>query len=97
MLFWYKSGIADNLLKYPDVVSLMKHMAQEYQITSCIVDAEIVAVDPTSGNLQSFQELSNRARKDVKLSEVKVSVCVYAFDLMLLEGDVSVWFPETSL
>ena len=63
-------------------------MVQENSIRSCIIDAEIVAVDPITGNLKSFQELSNRARKDVKLNEIKVSVCVYAFDLMLLDGKV---------
>ena len=52
------------------------------------MDAEIVAMD-ANGNILPFQELSNRARKDVKLSEVKVLVGVYAFDLMYLDGDVS--------
>lgn len=74
--------------QYPDVVSLVQHMLQRYSITSCIIDAEIVAVDPSNGSLKSFQELSNRARKDVKIADIKVSVCVYAFDLMLLDGEV---------
>ena len=54
-----------------------------------ILDAEIVAIDPTDGSLRSFQELSNRARRDVKLNEVKVSVSVFAFDLMYLDGEAS--------
>jgi hypothetical protein len=52
------------------------------------MDAEIVAID-ANGNILPFQELSNRARKDVKLSEIKVLVAVYAFDLMYLDGEVS--------
>lgn len=52
------------------------------------MDAEVVAIDPTTGALKTFQELSNRARKDVKLDEVKVSVCIFAFDLMCLDGQV---------
>ena len=52
------------------------------------MDAEVVAIDPSTGALKTFQELSNRARKDVKLEEVKVSVCVYAFDIMFLDGQV---------
>lgn len=49
---------------------------------SFILDSEIVAIDPTTGDLKSFQDLSSRSRKDVKLAEIKVSVCVFAFDLL---------------
>ena len=59
------------------------------QVDSFILDAEIVAIDPADGGLRSFQELSNRARRDVKLDDVKVSVSVFAFDLMNLNSDVS--------
>lgn len=60
---------------------------------SFIIDAEVVAIDPATGALKTFQELSNRARKDVKLDDVKVSVCVFAFDLMYLDGQVSRTHP----
>jgi DNA ligase-1 len=63
-------------------------------ISSFIVDAEIVAINASGGSLKSFQELSNRARKDVKLHEIKVPVCVYAFDLMYLNGQVSALQPH---
>ena len=46
-------------------------------------------MDSFTGGLKSFQELSNRARKDVELHDVYVSVCVFAFDLMYLNGEVS--------
>jgi len=73
--------------KYPDVVLLVHHfLATSQEMTSFIVDAEIVAIDNSGNTLKSFQELSNRHRKDVKLHEIKVSVCVYAFDLMYLNG-----------
>lgn len=81
----------DGRLKYPDVVSLVDDMFANYtQVDSFILDAEIVAIDPTDGSLRSFQELSNRARRDVKLDEVKISVAVFAFDLMYLNNDVSI-------
>lgn len=57
-------------------------------LSSFIMDAEIVAIDPISGELKSFQDLSNRARKDVNIKDIRVAVCIYAFDLMLLNGDV---------
>ncbi|KAH7340959.1 hypothetical protein B0J17DRAFT_766873 [Rhizoctonia solani] len=75
---------------YPDIV----HMAQtligqsEGTLDSFILDAEVVAVDPHTGAIRTFQELSNRPRKGVSLKNVKVIVCVYAFDLMYLNGEV---------
>jgi len=53
------------------------------------MDTEIVAIDSANGEIKTFQELSNRARKDVKLDEVLVPVCVFAFDIMYLDGEVS--------
>ncbi|OBZ68078.1 DNA ligase 3 [Grifola frondosa] len=58
------------------------------QTHSFIIDAEIVAIDSATGAVKSFQELSNRARKDVKLDDVKISVCVFAFDIMFLDGQI---------
>jgi hypothetical protein len=63
-------------------------------ISSFIVDAEIVAINSSGNTLKSFQELSNRARRGVKLDEIKVPVCVYAFDLMYLNGQVSALQPN---
>jgi DNA ligase-1 len=62
------------------------------QTISFILDAEIVAVDPIDGSLKSFQELSNRARKDVQLQSIQVAVGVFAFDLMYLDGEVRSWW-----
>jgi DNA ligase-1 len=58
-------------------------------LESFIVDAEAVAIDPLTGELRSFQELAGRARKDVKVTEVKVAVCLFLFDMMKLNGKVS--------
>ncbi|KAI0266814.1 DNA ligase [Gloeopeniophorella convolvens] len=83
----FSRHLEDMTEKYPDVVYLADHFLASAQGTSSfVVDAEIVAIDPNDGSLKSFQELSNRPRKDVKLHEIKVSVCVYAFDLMFLNG-----------
>jgi DNA ligase-1 len=58
-------------------------------VTSFVMDAEVVAVDKDTGAYRTFQELSNRAKKDVKLADVKVVVGVFAFDLMLLNDTVN--------
>jgi DNA ligase-1 len=64
-------------------------MLKDFKISSFIMDAEIVAIDSSSGAVKTFQELSNRARKDVRIEDVNISVCVFAFDLMLLNEEVS--------
>lgn len=63
--------------------------ARASNLKSFIIDSEIVAIDPEDGGLRSFQELSNRAKKEVGIRDIKVTVCVFAFDLMYLDGEVS--------
>jgi DNA ligase 1 len=48
-----------------------------------------VAIDPATGALKTFQELSYRSRKDVEMGDIKVRVGIYAFDLMYLNGEVN--------
>jgi DNA ligase-1 len=35
-----------------------------------------------------FQELSRRKRKDVKVEDIVVRVCLFGFDLLYLNGEV---------
>ncbi|KAG2146048.1 ATP-dependent DNA ligase [Suillus bovinus] len=85
----FSRHLEDMTTKYPDIVHLVKCIFQEQpQLQSFIIDSEIVAVDSSDGGLKSFQELSNRARKGVEMNDIKISVCVYAFDLMYLDGEV---------
>jgi len=55
-----------------------------------VLDTEAVAIDRTTGKLMPFQELSKRKRKDVKIEDIQVRVCLFAFDLLYLNGEVSV-------
>lgn len=57
-------------------------------VTSVIMDTEIVALDKDNGNFRTFQELSNRGKKDVKMEDIKVVVGVFAFDLMAINDVV---------
>jgi len=59
---------------------------------SFVLDAEAVAIDRTTGKLMPFQELSRRKRKDVKVEDIQVQVCLFAFDLLYLNGEVSIFF-----
>ncbi|KAK2003998.1 DNA ligase I [Colletotrichum falcatum] len=71
--------------KYPDLVALMPKIRGE-GVDSFIMEGEVVAVDSETGELKNFQILSNRARKDVAIGSVQVNVCMFAFDLMFLNG-----------
>lgn len=55
---------------------------------SFVLDAEAVAIDRVTGKLMPFQELSKRKRKDVKVEDIQVRVCLFAFDLLYLNGEV---------
>jgi DNA ligase-1 len=72
--------------KYPDLVALIPKIRGE-GISSFIMEGEVVAVDRETGDLKPFQILANRARKDVVIAEVKVDVCLFAFDLMYLNNE----------
>lgn len=71
--------------KYPDLVELVPKIRGE-GVSSFIMEGEVVAVDRQNGELKNFQTLTNRARKDVAIGEITINVCLFAFDLMYLNG-----------
>ncbi|KAI0516946.1 hypothetical protein F5B22DRAFT_605629 [Xylaria bambusicola] len=71
--------------KYPDLVALVPKIRGE-GVGSFIMEGEVVAVDQTTGELKNFQTLTNRARKDVAIGSITIDVCLFAFDLMYLNG-----------
>ncbi|CAJ2509438.1 Uu.00g144640.m01.CDS01 [Anthostomella pinea] len=71
--------------KYPDLVELVPKIRGE-GVSSFIMEGEVVAVDRQTGELKNFQTLTNRARKDVAIGSITIDVCLFAFDLMYLNG-----------
>ncbi|KAK3313196.1 hypothetical protein B0H66DRAFT_387664 [Apodospora peruviana] len=71
--------------KYPDLVALVPKIRGE-GVDSFIMEGEVVAVDHATGELKNFQTLTNRARKDVAIGSITIDVCLFAFDLMYLNG-----------
>ncbi|KAK5625138.1 hypothetical protein RRF57_000854 [Xylaria bambusicola] len=71
--------------KYPDLVALVPKIRGE-GVGSFIMEGEVVAVDQATGELKNFQTLTNRARKDVAIGSITIDVCLFAFDLMYLNG-----------
>lgn len=71
--------------KFPDVAaSMIKYKKPD--VKSFVLDCEIVAYDREADRILPFQVLSTRARKGVTVDNIKVQVCVFAFDLLYLDG-----------
>ncbi|KAL2328547.1 hypothetical protein Fmac_021974 [Flemingia macrophylla] len=74
-----------NTEKYPDVVAAISRL-KKTNVSSFVLDCEIVAYDRAKQKIESFQKLSTRPRKKVDIKDIKVNVCVFAFDLLYLNG-----------
>ncbi|KAF0382843.1 ATP-dependent DNA ligase [Gigaspora margarita] len=82
----YSRNLEDSSMKFPDVLEILSSIVKP-GTKNFVLDCEIVAWDPEKNCLLPFQILSTRKRKDVKESDIKVSVCLYAFDLLYLNGE----------
>jgi DNA ligase-1 len=67
------------------VIGAIKEAAAQ-TVDSCIIDSEAVGWDPEAKRLLPFQMLSLRARKGVALADIKIRVCIFAFDVLFLNG-----------
>lgn len=78
--------------KYPDILEKLPSWVKD-GTQSFVMDCEAVAWDVTEKKVLPFQQLMTRKRKDVKVEDIKVKVCVYAFDLLFLNGEALVNKP----
>jgi DNA ligase-1 len=84
----------DRTAAFPDVTAAVAAAlgAGAGAARSLILDAELVAVERGGGvgggetRLRPFQDLAGRARGAVALADVAVDTCVFAFDLLALDG-----------
>ncbi|KAM4016461.1 DNA ligase 1 isoform 2-T3 [Anomaloglossus baeobatrachus] len=88
----YSRNQENNTTKYPDIIGRIPQVMKN-TVKSCIFDSEAVAWDPQKKQIQPFQVLTTRKRKDVDASDIKVQVCVYAFDMLYLNGQSLVREP----
>lgn len=70
----FSRNCEDHTSAFPDVVAAVRGAAAAQRVTSVVLDAELVAVDPSTGRLRAFQELATRKRGSVAESEVLVQV-----------------------
>ena len=75
----------NNTSKYPDIISRMD-ICLENETKSFILDCEVVAWDLEQKKILPFQILTTRKRKDADKDQIKVKVCLFAFDLLYLNG-----------
>jgi len=73
--------------KYPDLVELASNIRGD-GVKSFIMEGEVVAMDTETGLVKNFQTLAGRERKNVDVGRISVNVCLFAFDLMYLNGQV---------
>ncbi|XP_057866255.1 DNA ligase 1 isoform X2 [Cryptomeria japonica] len=81
----YSRNAERNTGKFPDVVNFIA-ACKKPSVTSFVLDCEVVAFDREKHKILPFQVLSTRARKGVIISDIKVQVCIFAFDMLSLNG-----------
>jgi len=75
--------------KYPDILEKLNTWVKS-DTKSFVLDCESVGWDVVEKKVLPFQQLMTRKKKDVKVEDVKVKVCVFAFDLLFLNGEAVV-------
>ena len=75
--------------KYPDILVKLDTWIKN-DTKSFVLDCETVAWDIVEKKVLPFQQLMTRKKKDVKAEDIKVKVCVFAFDLLFLNGEALV-------
>lgn len=82
----YSRNSEDMSQRYPDLVSVIKDFLNVNDMSesasSMILDCEAVAWDRENKKILPFQVLSTRKRKDVNENDIKVHICLFAFDML---------------
>ncbi len=71
--------------QFPDVVKVIK---AQIQAKACILDAEIIGIDPKTRQWMPFQNISQRIKRKYDIEETirKIPVMVNVFDILYADG-----------
>ena len=72
--------------KFPEAAVYVKEACKDTNVTSFVLDTEVVAWNRETKQFVPFQILSTRKRTEESAESAKVTVIVQAFDLMYLNG-----------
>jgi DNA ligase-1 len=86
-VFIYSRNSENLTPKYPEVLERINNAAKE-GVESYVLDCECVAWDREKKTIRPFQALSTRKRKDVNIADIEIQVCLFAFDILYLNGEV---------
>jgi DNA ligase-1 len=84
--FWLYSRRLENIThQFPDLIEFLKEAISQEEF---IIELECVVIDPTSGQIQPFQELMNRRVKYVSRFHIlRYPVAGFIFDILYLNGE----------
>ena len=89
----YSRRLEDLTINFPDIA---KSLQQHFNGEEAIIEGECVAVDPDTEFMQPFQMVTHRRRKHDMNSAVKeISVRIFMFDLLYLNGTDMTLSPYT--
>jgi len=70
---------------YPDLIDNLKGVIK---VNEAIIEGEIVAINPLTGEMLPFQELMHRRRKyEVEKAAEEYPTVVYLFDVIYVDGE----------
>ncbi|XP_050367717.1 DNA ligase 1-like [Argentina anserina] len=81
----YSRNAERNTGKFPDVAVAVSRLKKS-SVKSFVLDCELVAYDRQNNKILPFQVLSTRARKNVSMGDIKIEVCIFAFDMLFHNG-----------
>ena len=90
----FSRNLEDMTETYPDVVEFINNFIKESaeknnkQLNSFILDCEMVAYDKKNDKILPFQQLTTRSRKNVDLATITIHVCMFCFDILLLNDEI---------
>ncbi|XP_048226452.1 DNA ligase 1 [Ricinus communis] len=86
----YSRNLERSTKKYPDIVrTILRYHSfadKKPSTKSFVLDCEIVAYDRVKDKILPFQVLLTRSRKNVDVDDIKVKACIFAFDILYLNG-----------